>query len=555
MRRTLPQLLLAILALSGTAAAQIAMPEGVALSPFPVSEQPAAYSTFADGDAGVWAIFQGARAGSALYAQHLYSDGAYAPGFSAKARAITRSNTLVNSMWAAPDGVGGAAVVWFGVNPKDSTSQFVALRLVRFDAQGDIASTFSDTGVVVSSIASAAMVVGDGLGGCYVVWEELKSASNPDIVAQHYNDFGAPTWIPSGSPTGRNVCAVVGLQRLRAIQEDGSGGAYVVWADNRSPTASPLYAMRLTPAGVAGAPWTTNGVLVTPITPGIRIVGSATTPSGGLWLAWRDINVPSQCMGQRLRSDASFAWGPSGVVIAAATPARADFVRAGSSDVFVTWGGSDIRCARMDSAGVRLWPESTGRVLIAPTNSSANVRAVADGAGGQRLAWSFDNAGQTDVNILRVDGAGNPWPNQPPLGVSFADSLVPEEPVGWFQAHTATPQVVWLSAGVMRVRRLPSGTTLGVGPEGPRRAVVLAPPAPNPLRGVTLALRFSAPQGPARLELFDAAGRRLLTRAFYSNGGPQALQLDEAARLAPGVYTLRLAAAGHAATQRLVRVE
>lgn len=553
-RRTRPHLLLAILALAGPAAAQIAMPQGVALSPFPVSQAPAAYQTFGDGDGGVWAVFQGAQAGSALYAQHVYPDGGYAPGFSAKAAAITHSGTSVNHPWAAPDGVGGAAIIWFGVNPKDSTSRFVALRLIRFDAQGDIPPTFSDTGIVVSSIATAGMVIGDGFGGCYVAWEELKGASNPDIVAQHYNDFGAPLWTPFGSTTGRIVCSAAGIQKLRALHEDGAGSAYVVWEDHRVATAQPLYAMRLTPAGVAGAPWTSNGVRLTPITPGIRIVGSAGTPAGGLWLAWRDNGVSSQFTGQQIESNASLSWGANGAVIATTTPLRADFVPASSGDVFVTWGGADIRCARLSSTGTSRWLESGGRLLMTPPTSTANTRTVSDGAGGQRLAWSFDNAGQSDVNMLRVDGGGNPWAGEPVLGDPFATSLASEEPVAWFLANTSTPLVAWLVAGVLRVRRIANGT-LGVGPEGPRSAVMLAPPVPNPLRGSTLSLRFSAPVGPARLDLFDAAGRRMLVRALFSRGGPQVLPLDEATRLAPGVYTLRLSAAGRIATRRLVRVE
>ena len=144
-RRTLPHLLLAILAFAGPAVAQIAMPNGVALSPFPVAQQPAAYQTFGDGAGGVWAVFQGAQVGSALYAQHVDINGGYALGFRAAARAITHSGTQVNHLWAAPDGVGGAAIIWYGSNPKDSTVRVLALRLVRFDAQGDIPPTFSDT--------------------------------------------------------------------------------------------------------------------------------------------------------------------------------------------------------------------------------------------------------------------------------------------------------------------------------------------------------------------------------------------------------------------------
>src|SRR6185503_15809267 len=157
-------------------------------------------------------------------------------------------------------------------------------------------------------------------------------ASNPDIFAQHYDYWGQPTWTPSGSTTGRPVCAVVGIQRLRALQSDGVGGAYVVWADSRVGTTVPLYAAHLHSDGVDGAPWTANGVRVSPATQGVRIVGSAVSPTGNLTLAWT----------------------PTGAIVGTATPPRAEFVPGNGGHVFVTWGGADIRCSRLDASGVRV---------------------------------------------------------------------------------------------------------------------------------------------------------------------------------------------------------
>ncbi len=523
------------------------------LSPAPVLTTPVGYQSFDDGHGGVWAIFQEAQAGSALYAQHVLANGAYAAGFGPGARSIANSGTLVNAMSAVRDGLGGAIVVWFGTNALDSTSQFVALRAQHLDPEGR--NQYPDTGLVISSIATAAMVIGDGSGGAYVAWEELTAPTNPDIVAQHYDNLGNPLWVPNGSPTGQSVCAVVGIQRLRAIHEDGAGGAFVVWADSRLPTSSalPLYCMRLLPSGVAPAPWTTNGIRITPATNGIRIVGSGHAPGGGLWLAWRDIFGSSNLMAQHVGLDASFVWGSTGTLVATVAPARADLVPASSGSLFVTWGETDVRCSRLSATGTRVWPETDGRVLLTPTTPPLDTRAATDGAGGQRLAWSLDNAGQDDLYTLDVDGAGAPLAGQPPLGVPFATTPAPEDPVGWLDPETTTPIFVWLSDGVLHAL-LPAGG-LGVGPRPPLGSLSLAPPAPNPVRGGRLTLRFSAPAGPARLDLYDAAGRRVLVQALFGSGGPQTLQLDEAARLAPGVYTLRLSAAGRAVTQRLVRID
>ncbi|HXS81542.1 MAG TPA: T9SS type A sorting domain-containing protein [Methylomirabilota bacterium] len=552
----LPRLVLCTLALAvaGTASAQITMPEGVALSPFPVLQTPAQYGTFGDGDRGVWAAFLGAQPGSALYLQHVRADGSYADGFTAAARAYTHSGTLVNNFSAATDNVGGVVMTWFGVNPKDSTSQFLALRFQHVLSDGNIpVGNIPDTGLVVSSIASAALVVGDDQGGAYVVWEELKGASNPDIFAQHYDYWGVPTWTPAGSPTGVPVSAVVGIQRLRALVPDGVGGAYVVWADSRVGTTVPLYVAHLRSDGVEGAPWTANGVRVSPATQGVRIVGSALSPAGSLWLAWRDINLATQFNAQQVNSDATFAWTPLGALVATTAPPRAEFVPGPNGHVFVTWGGTDIRCSRLDASGVRVWgSETAGRVLVSPPSGSLVIRAAADGTGGQRIAWSMDNAGQTDVYDLHVDGTGAPVAGEPPGGEVVEGNLVPEDPVAWYDAAQELPLMVWLENGQMRVRRL-LGPATGVEPPLGDGPAVLAVPAPNPWRGDALLARFKAPAGDATLSLYDLAGRLVQSQHVSASGGEQSITLRGLTPLAPGVYTLRLEAARFSLARRVVR--
>jgi hypothetical protein len=545
---------LCILALARTASAQIAMPGGVALSPFPVLQSPAGYTTFDDTDGGVWAVFMGAQTGSGLYAQHVRADGSYSDGFTAAARRYAKSGTLVNNFSAAPDGVGGVVVTWFGVNAQDSTSQFLALRFTHILNDGSIpASTIPDTGNVISSIASAAMAVGDGLGGAYVVWEELKGPSNPDIYAQHYDYFGHPMWTPLGSPTGQPVCAVVGLQRLRALHADGAGGAYVVWADSRVGTTAPLYGAHLVAGGVEGAPWTTNGVRVSPATQGIRIVGSAVSPAGSLWLAWRDLNLPSQFNAQQVGIDGTFAWTPLGAVVATVVPLRAEFVPGPNGNVFLTWGGSDIRCSRLNALGVRVWTtEPAGRVMVVPPSGSLVTRAVSDGAGGQRVAWSMDMAGQSDVYGLHVDDTAAPWPGEPAGGDVLEADPFSEDPVAWYDAATDSPLMAWLEDGQLRVRRLP-GTTVGVEPPLGDGPVVLSAPAPNPWRGEALLARFKAPPGEATLSLYDVTGRRLLVRSVHSQGGEQSVSLAGAGALEPGIYLLALDTGRSSVARRVIR--
>lgn len=98
------------------------------------------------------------------------------------------------------------------------------------------------------------------------------------------------------------------------------------------------------------------------------------------------------------------------------------------------------------------------------------------------------------------------------------------------------------------------GTT-GVAPEAATFA--FAPVWPNPARGaVRFAATLPAAAG-ARLELFDAAGRRVRTLAdgtFAAGAHAWSWDLrDEGgARVAPGVYAARLAVAGASRTRRVV---
>ena len=105
-----------------------------------------------------------------------------------------------------------------------------------------------------------------------------------------------------------------------------------------------------------------------------------------------------------------------------------------------------------------------------------------------------------------------------------------------------------------RTRRATPATKTGCqtpAEGGPGEAVRLGAPAPNPTRaGAEVPFELGA-AGPARLDVFDALGRRVATLA----DGPHAAGRHRAAwapgRLAAGVYVVRLEAAGTVRTRTL----
>ena len=128
----------------------------------------------------------------------------------------------------------------------------------------------------------------------------------------------------------------------------------------------------------------------------------------------------------------------------------------------------------------------------------------------------------------------------------------------WTRVATVTPRdglVDWIDRDVM------PGTRAGwrlVGPDGaagetwldvPREGLALALAGANPaLDRMPLAITLAG-DSPARLDVFDAAGRRCGTRDLDPARRTQGVTLDVAA-LAPGLYVARLSQQGACVTRR-----
>ncbi len=154
------------------------------------------------------------------------------------------------------------------------------------------------------------------------------------------------------------------------------------------------------------------------------------------------------------------------------------------------------------------------------------------------------------VATLRGPNRGNPIPV-----ASFGWAVAGVEGLGGdgrgaVLVGSPAERVETTQTGLAFVHRPGGGT---VGAEGPPGADALAlSAAPVPASGAAT-LRFTLPDASAvRLTLHDALGRTVATLADGAlAAGPHAIAVD-AGRLAPGVYVARLAAAGGAATTRLV---
>lgn len=212
--------------------------------------------------------------------------------------------------------------------------------------------------------------------------------------------------------------------------------------------------------------------------------------------------------------------------IAVATPGEMDYVIIGS-----------------ERYGAYIWSEFTGVGNVTFTASSV-PRGVA-------LRWRAPSSKYVGFNLYREPVAVSPDVNLVKLNSRLITGSSP---------HTFLDDDVtageryryWLEAVAL------SGRAERYGPAeasaGGKRpfAFALSQNAPNPCRATTT-ISFSLPAaGPARLELFDLAGRRVSSPVDGTvKAGSYTLELETAA-LPPGVYVYRLTAGDDTAARRMV---
>jgi hypothetical protein len=394
-----------------------------------------------DGLGGAFVVWRDLRSGASnLWAQHLLESGARDPAWPADGVAVCLADGTETSLGIVACGPGMAIVVWSG----GESVYCQRLLLSGVDA------AWPANGVEICGAwvhARDPRLASDGDGGAIVSWWDRRRLYEWDVCAQHVTSAGFvdPAWPADGLA----VCEVARDQMNPEIVPDGTGGAIVTWADARAGVDWGIYAQRVLASGEADPAW----------------------PAGGLALCATD----SSRWRPRIVAD-----GEGGAIVAWFD------LRAG--DEFDVYAQRARAGGSVDAA----WPASGAAVSLGPRDQYLPT-LVADGTGGAIVAWEDTRTPGSAPDILaqRVDARGR-------LG---------------------GPAIV-------------AAASAGPGPP----AVV-----PNPGRAAAI-LRFETPRaGPVRVVIHDAAGRRVRewVHRFLREGRHEvAWPFDDDAglRVAPGVY-------------------
>ncbi|MDH4038791.1 MAG: T9SS type A sorting domain-containing protein [Candidatus Krumholzibacteria bacterium] len=302
----------------------------------------------------------------------------------------------------ASDGAGGAIVAWADFRTGDED-----IYVQRIDADGN--RVWQVNGVPVCTAANIQQkpnIVPDGSGGAFIVWSDQRTGVF-DIYAQRVRNDGVMLWAFNGIP----VCSASGIQGDTWAEFDGFA-LLVTWIDARSGIGH-IYAQRVD--ANANALWAANGVAVCTAANGQSLPRIISDGAAGAIVAWNDYRSGnSDTYAQSINFFGTPAWTSNGVAVStfAGDEFLVGLVPDGLSGALVLWrnaGGIYLYGQRLDAAGVAQW----GPFIQTNVGSASSVTAVSDGADGVIAGWSAPNSiPSSDVHAQRITGFGVPvWPS------------------------------------------------------------------------------------------------------------------------------------------------
>ncbi len=296
-----------------------------------------------DGSGGVIMVWQDRRddivTGIDLYAQRL--NGAGTAQWAANGVAVCSATGNQSSQVVTSDKAGGVVVAWHDTRNGSTNYDIYAQRL---NSAGT--AQFISNGAVVCGAANNQMNPSIASSGTrwVVSWDDSRGTS-ADIYAQALDGTGAVQWTANGVA----VCSAANAQTASRVVEDGSNGVFCVWGDNR--TGYDIYAQRLNASGAAQ--WAANGVAVNQSAMYQYSPEMVPDGSGGAIVLWNDnrSGTDINLYAQRVNGSGTPVWAADGLAVVAQTGTQQNHVLVsdGSGGAIALW--QDARTGTSDVFG------------------------------------------------------------------------------------------------------------------------------------------------------------------------------------------------------------
>jgi hypothetical protein len=188
--------------------------------------------------------------------------------------------------FAIADGAGGAFVVWSDYRNDPNIFASADFYAQRLDANGK--PLWKKDGISICNNPGNQQQpegISDGMSGFILTWWDERDVFS-DVYAQRVGPDGSPMWQVNGVP----VCTAEGEQRRPRLVTDGSHGAIIYWQDYREDygeaTVDAIYAQRISADGKML--WALNGVPVCIADGEQRSPIALADGTGGAFIVWSD---------------------------------------------------------------------------------------------------------------------------------------------------------------------------------------------------------------------------------------------------------------------------
>lgn len=464
-----------------------------------------------------------------------------------------------------PDGVGGAIIVWYD---QRSLSDF-DIYAQRVNSAGVLQWRTSVGICTEDGDQRKPQLITDGASGAIIVWEDKRNGTDYDIYAQRVNASGVVQFATNGIV----LCAESGEQERPRITFDGGARAIVTWDDDRGSDLD-IYAAMVDNFG--NVPWAANGVAVTTASGNQLEPAIVTDGSSGAVIVWSDYRVSSidaEIYAQRLNAAGNRLWGAADLVVCS-QPNNQRFpqiVSGGGGYVIIGWMddrvnsiSTDIYAQRLSIAtGSAMWLAS-GIPISTAANKQQGLSMDSDGYGGAVIAWQDARVSPSnnDLYAQHINGAGAAqWTAN---GLAMSQAVDHQSGPAITSDGAGGAIVAWVDRrnGVdYDIYAMGEGDSVSPAavPDLPLADAFAVRNVPNPFRDGT-EIQFDLPRASAaRVEVFDAAGRRVFARGLERRSvGRQSVFFsgrDEAGeRLPSGVYFYQVEALGQRVTRKMVLV-
>ncbi len=494
-----------------------------------------------------------------IYAQRMNASGN--PLWTTNGIAICTQDSNYNPI-VVSDGLGGAIISWQSYRGS-ATADIYAQRV---NSTGTVQWALNGVPIcaVVFDQNTISMIV-DGAGGAILTWQDYRSNNGfADVYAQRVNNLGAMLWVANGV----SVCNQAAEQNGPSVVNDGAGGAFVTWSDNRAGNYD-IYTQRIS---AGGAPqWTTNGVATCTMATDQRKPDLCSDGAAGVIVTWYDFRATTDynIYAQRVGPSGAIVWAVDGVVMnnnVAYDQIDPMIVSDGLGGAIMSWSDkrtgitSDIYAQRVNSTGAVQWT-ATGVIICTASGDQIKSQLVSDGNNGAYIVWEdHRNAGNADIYAQRI--ASNAALNWAATGFEICavgnDQLKPKLVSNGNQGAI----VVW--------QDFRSGTNfdiyntgfdvnglVGVHNGGVTTAVdfTLSQNYPNPFNPSTK-INYTIPQNAVvKLSIYDALGHVVNVLVNQSqNAGSYDIEWNASA-FATGVYFYKLEAGSFTSSKQMLLVK